>query len=78
LADQQRPASIRKQGLVSDALLLFEQTPADFADCLVSLGAKAAGCDAIVTFDIRSSKVLGMTFLKWLRLRTFKTAARGS
>jgi predicted nucleic-acid-binding protein len=42
------------QGLIADALLLFEETNADFADCLVSLSAKAAGCASIVTFDLRS------------------------
>jgi predicted nucleic-acid-binding protein len=52
------------QNLVAEALLLFDKTNADFADCLVSLSAKAAGCDDVVTFDIRSSKVLAMTLLK--------------
>lgn len=52
------------QNLVAEALLLFDKTNADFADCLVSLSARAAGCDGVVTFDIRSSKVLAMTLLK--------------
>jgi predicted nucleic-acid-binding protein len=52
------------QNLVAEALLLFDKTNADFADCLVSLSAKASGCDDVVTFDIRSSKVLAMTLLK--------------
>lgn len=55
---------LENQKMVADALLLFEETNADFADCLVSLSAKAAGCASIVTFDLRSSKVLGMTLLK--------------
>jgi predicted nucleic-acid-binding protein len=29
----------------------FEQGPADFADCLLSAKAQAAGCDQLATFD---------------------------
>lgn len=55
---------IENAGLVANAFLLFEQTNADFADCLVSLSAKSAGCDAVATFDIRASKLLAMNLLK--------------
>ncbi len=30
---------------------LFERGPADFADCLLSMKAQAAGCDRLSTFD---------------------------
>ncbi|MDP1691429.1 MAG: type II toxin-antitoxin system VapC family toxin [Burkholderiaceae bacterium] len=39
------PAAVRS---ATDA---FEQGPPDFADCLLSMKAKAAGCDQLVTFD---------------------------
>lgn len=29
----------------------FERGPADFADCLLSVKARAAGCDQLATFD---------------------------
>ena len=35
----------------------FEHGPADFADCLLSIKAQAAGCDQLATFD-RSMKGL--------------------
>lgn len=35
----------------------FERGPADFADCLLSVKARAAGCDQLATFD-RGMKVL--------------------
>lgn len=55
---------IENASLVADAFLLFERTNADFSDCLVSLSAKSAGCDAVATFDIRAAKLLNMNLLK--------------
>ena len=58
-----------KQLVVQDAetawkaLRLFESSKADFADCLVSRSAIAAGCKSVVTFDKQASKA-GMTLLK--------------
>lgn len=58
-----------KQLVVQDAetawkaLRLFESSKADFADCLVALGAIEAGCKSVVTFDKQASKA-GMTLLK--------------
>lgn len=39
------PAAVRA---ATDA---FEQGPADFADCLLSMKASAAGCERLATFD---------------------------
>jgi predicted nucleic-acid-binding protein len=39
------PAAVRS---ATDA---FEQGPADFADCLLSMKAGAAGCERLATFD---------------------------
>jgi predicted nucleic-acid-binding protein len=44
------------------ALRLFEQGRADFADCLVERTAAAAGCDRTVTFD-KAAAAIGMTLL---------------
>ena len=36
---------------VHDATDLFEAGPADFADCLLAVKARAAGCNQLFTFD---------------------------
>ncbi|MBE7418585.1 MAG: type II toxin-antitoxin system VapC family toxin [Ideonella sp.] len=36
---------------VAAAIDIFEQGPADFADCLLCAKAAAAGCDHVATFD---------------------------
>jgi predicted nucleic-acid-binding protein len=36
---------------VRSAADAFEKGPADFADCLSSMKAQAAGCDRLATFD---------------------------
>jgi predicted nucleic-acid-binding protein len=55
---------IENASLVADAFLLFEQTNADFSDCLDSSSAKSAGYDAVATFDVRTAKLLAMNLLK--------------
>jgi predicted nucleic-acid-binding protein len=47
---------------VWQALRLFEQSKADFADCLVERMAAAAGCVRTVTFD-KAAAIIGMTLL---------------
>lgn len=47
---------------VWQALRLFEQGKADFADCLIERSAAAAGCDRTVTFDKNAVKS-GMSLL---------------
>ncbi len=69
VADIARRILSIKQLVVQDAetawkaLRLFESSQAEFADCLVERSAIAAGCESVVTFDKRASKV-GMTLLK--------------
>jgi predicted nucleic-acid-binding protein len=46
------------------ALRVFKSTSADFADCLISLGAAAAGCKQTLTFDVGASKHAGMTLIR--------------
>lgn len=45
------------------ALVLYEQGPADFADCLLSVKAQRHGCDAVVTFDRKMRRLAGVTVL---------------
>ena len=48
-----RNATVRLESApaVGAATDLFEQGPADFADCLLCAKAAAAGCDRVATFD---------------------------
>ena len=41
----------------------FERGPADFADCLLSVKAQAAGCDQLATFDRSMKGLLGVKLL---------------
>lgn len=58
-----------KQLVVQDAeiawkaLRLFESGKADFADCLVTCSALAAGCESVATFDKQAAQS-GMRLLK--------------
>ena len=45
---------------VQQALLLFRNSRTGFADCLLSVCAKAAGCLKVVTFDKKAARDLGM------------------
>jgi predicted nucleic-acid-binding protein len=49
--------------LVREALELFQQGNADFADCLIAKCSEAAGCDSVVTFDRKAAKSLRMKLL---------------
>lgn len=51
------PAAVR---LATDA---FEHGPADFADCLLSMKAQAAGCDQLATFDRGMKRLPGVRVL---------------
>jgi predicted nucleic-acid-binding protein len=48
---------------VQKALQLFRDGKADFADCLIALSAKAAGCTRFVTFDRIAARDAGMELL---------------
>jgi len=50
--------------VVREALELFDQSNADFGDCLIDRCSSAAGCDSTVTFDRKSAKALGMRLLR--------------
>ena len=46
------------------ALRVFNDTSADFADCLIERSAAAAGCDRTMTFDVGAAKVAVMTLIQ--------------
>lgn len=48
---------------VAEAILLYEQGPADFADCLLVSKAAQAGCKSVRTFD---RKMQGLPRVKML------------
>jgi predicted nucleic-acid-binding protein len=58
-----RELVVERAELVWQALRIFTQSGADFADCLVERCGHAAGCDETVTFDQRASRTAGMKFL---------------
>ena len=45
------------------ALRVFQQSNADFADCLIERTASAAGCERTMTFDRGAAKGCGMTLV---------------
>jgi predicted nucleic-acid-binding protein len=48
---------------VWQALRLFREGKADFADCLIERFANAAGCDHTATFDRDAAKHCGMRLI---------------
>ena len=49
--------------VVWKALRMMQSTGADFADCLVSNSAMAAGCERTMTFDRGAAKSAGMSLI---------------
>ena len=52
--------SLESAPAVEQALALFEQTSADFSDCLLAAKAGLAGCSQLVTFDKGMKKLPGL------------------
>lgn len=48
---------------LKQALDMYRRGNADFADCLISASASAAGCVRILTFDKDAAKTAGMTLI---------------
>ncbi|EGH68034.1 hypothetical protein A256_15238 [Pseudomonas syringae pv. actinidiae ICMP 19103] len=55
-----REFKIENADLVWQALRLFSDSKADFADCLIERSAIDAGCDYVVSFDSKAIKTTGM------------------
>jgi predicted nucleic-acid-binding protein len=54
---------LESQDSVSQALLRFSSSKADFADCLIERSGFLAGCTETVTFDEDAGKLSGMRLL---------------
>lgn len=49
---------------VIDAVRIYRDSTADFADVMLVLGARAAGCDALATFDRSAARLDGALLLE--------------
>lgn len=54
---------VEKAETVEAALRLYRNGRAEFADCLISASAQAAGCSRTVTFDRKAARDAGMQLL---------------
>lgn len=54
---------IEMEEVLEEALLQFENSNADFSDCLMIAKYKQAGCDFMVTFDKKAAKMEGAFLL---------------
>jgi predicted nucleic-acid-binding protein len=54
---------IEQEDTFREALDLFRNSKADFADCLIAASARAAGCSKTVTFDRIAARDAGMELL---------------
>ena len=50
--------------VVRQALTLYTATRADFADCVIAVSARSAGCSTIATFDKIAARDAGMLLIK--------------
>jgi predicted nucleic-acid-binding protein len=54
---------VERESLVHQALSIYRNSKADFADCLIAVSAHAAGCSKTVTFDRIAARDTGMELL---------------
>jgi predicted nucleic-acid-binding protein len=47
------------ESAVEEAIFIWKDTAADFADCLIGAQNRRLGCRATATFDVKASKVPG-------------------
>lgn len=47
------------ESVIEEALFIWKDTPADFADCLIGAKNRRMGCRATATFDVKASKLSG-------------------
>ncbi|MHB8370733.1 MAG: PIN domain-containing protein [Leptospirales bacterium] len=55
--------AVQDSDVVWHAVRAFKSGKADFADCLIERGGKAAGCSCTMTFDMEASRGTGMHLL---------------
>jgi predicted nucleic-acid-binding protein len=54
---------VAQENIVHQAVLVYRNSKADFADCLIAASARAAGCSKTVTFDQIAARDAGMELL---------------
>lgn len=58
-----RDIVVESDGAVREALQLYRTGKADFADCLIAVSARAAGCSRTMTFDQTAARDAGMQLI---------------
>jgi predicted nucleic-acid-binding protein len=58
-----RELAFEAEAVLEQALYDFENSSADFADCLMLANYRPAGCAAMVTFDAKAAKLPGVELL---------------
>ncbi len=58
-----RDLSFDGEATLEWALHLYEDSKADFAECLMTAQYRGAGCSAMLTFDTNAAKIPGCTLL---------------
>ena len=57
---------IQRSAEAWSALYLYRKTPADFADCLIACGNRAADCTETATFDRQAAQTAGFRLISSL------------
>jgi len=55
-----RDIRIEQEGTLEEALYLYENNSADFADCLMATRYTRLGCSAMLTFDKKAAQLPGV------------------
>lgn len=64
---ESRDLLIEHEDYLEHALYLYENSNADFADCLIATGYKRTGCSAMLTFDRKAATIPGAILLNTTR-----------
>ncbi|TAM69323.1 MAG: PIN domain-containing protein [Microbacteriaceae bacterium] len=59
-----RELSVQEPDIVRRAARMIRAGGADFADAVIGLAGAAAGCDYTVTFDLKASRLPGLSLLE--------------
>jgi predicted nucleic-acid-binding protein len=59
-----RDLAIEREDVLEQALYAYENSSADFADCLMVASYVRSGCSAMLTFDARATKLPGCERLR--------------
>jgi predicted nucleic-acid-binding protein len=59
-----RDLVFENEDAVEEAIFLYEQSKADFAECLMLAQYRRLGCTAMLTFDVRAAKLPGAELVR--------------